>query len=206
MSLDTNIQQNEGILKLSVTKHMKISTKTTHSYTLLPGNAWINPQRKFLPLQWKALPTKPWNCNGHKDSSFDSFANIFMTYIETTTLSKTVFRTTVWKCHIHDIFSLWDMSKPDIEAFIEQASLHHPTIEFTAETFDTETVVLDTVVYKGTSFKEKSILDAKTQYILSKRKASCTHISPRVTLQMLKKNLSKEKPPQKQPLKKIIQI
>ena len=32
MSLDTNIQQNEGILKLSVTKHMKSSTKTTHSY------------------------------------------------------------------------------------------------------------------------------------------------------------------------------
>ena len=71
-----------------------------------------------------------------------------MTYIETTTLSKTVFRTTVWKCYIHDIFSLWDMSKPDIEAFIEQANLHHPTIEFTAETFDTETAFLDTVVYK----------------------------------------------------------
>ena len=64
----------------------------------------------------------------HKDSSFDSFANVFMTYIETTTLYKTVFRTTVWKCHIHDIFSLWDMSKPDIEAFIEEASLHHPTV------------------------------------------------------------------------------
>ena len=26
------------------------------------------------------------------------------------------------------------MSKPGIEAFIEQANLHHPTIEFTAET------------------------------------------------------------------------
>ena len=39
MSLDTNIQQNEGILKLSVTTHMKISTKITHSYTLLAGNA-----------------------------------------------------------------------------------------------------------------------------------------------------------------------
>ena len=39
MSLDTNIQQNEGILKLSVTKHMKISPKKTHSYTLLAGNA-----------------------------------------------------------------------------------------------------------------------------------------------------------------------
>ena len=85
----------------------------------------IDPQRKFLPLQWKALPTKPWNCNGHKESRFDSFATIFMTYIETTTLSKTVFRTTVWKCYMHDIFALWDMSKPDIEAFMEQANLHH---------------------------------------------------------------------------------
>ena len=52
------------------------------------------------------------------------------------------------------------MSKPDIEAFIEQANLHHPTIEFTAETFDTETAFLDTVVYKRARFKEKSILDA----------------------------------------------
>ena len=86
-----------------------------------------------------------------------------MTYIETTNLSKTVFRTTVWKCHIHDILSLLEMSKPDIE-FIEQASLHHLTIEFTTETFDTEIAFLDTVVYKGTRFKEKSILDAKTHF------------------------------------------
>ena len=47
------------------------------------------------------------------------------------------------------------MSKPDIEAFFEQANLHHPTTEFTAETFDTETAFLDTVVYKGTRSKEK---------------------------------------------------
>ena len=130
-----------------------------------------------------------------QNSSFDSLANLLMTYIETTTLSKTVFRTTVWKYYINDIFSLWDMSKPDIEAFIEQANLHHPTTEFTAETFDTETAFLDTVVYKGTRFKEKSILDAKTH--LNKRKPSCKHISPRVTLQMLKKDLSKEKPCQR---------
>ena len=70
--------------------------------------------------------------------------------------------TKVWK--IHDIFSLWDMSKPDIKAFIEQANLHHPTTEFTAETFDTESAFLDTVVYKGTRFKEKPILDAKTHF------------------------------------------
>ena len=85
------------------------------------------------------------------------------------------------------------MSKPDIEAFIEQATLHHLTIEFTAETLDTETAFLDTVVNKRARFKEKSILDAKTQFSHT-RKPSCTHISPRVTLQMLKKGLSKGKP------------
>ena len=59
-------------------------------------------------------------------------------------------------------FSLRDISKSDIEASIEQANLHHPTIKFTAETSDTETVFLDTVVYKGSRFKEQSILDAKS--------------------------------------------
>ena len=61
-------------------------------------------------------------------------------------------------------FSLWDIRKPDIEAFIEHANLHHPNIEFMAETFDTETAFLDTVIYKGTRFKKKSILDAKTHF------------------------------------------
>ena len=56
------------------------------------------------------------------------------------------------------------MSKPDIKALIEQANVHHPTVELTAETFDTKTAFLDTVVYKGTRFKERSILDAKTYY------------------------------------------
>ena len=93
-----------------------------------------------------------------------SFANIFMAHIETTILSRAVIKPTVWKRYIDDIFSLWDISKPDIEAFIEQANLHLPTIKFTAEISDTETVVLDTIVYKGTRFKEKSILDVKTHF------------------------------------------
>ena len=43
-------------------------------------------------------------------------------------------------------FSLWDIGKPDIEAFIKQEKLHHPTIKFKAETSDTEIVFLGTVV------------------------------------------------------------
>ena len=61
-----------------------------------------------------------------------SFANIFMAHIETKILSKIVFTPTVWKRYIDDIFSLRDISKPDIEAFIEQANLRHPTIKLTA--------------------------------------------------------------------------
>ena len=98
------------------------------------------------------------------------------------------------------MFSLSDIT--DIAAFTEQANLHHPTIKFTTETFDTETVFLDTVVYKGTRFKEKSILDATTHF---KQTETFLHTH--------KKDLSKEKPwefyektPQKQPLRKIIQI
>ena len=83
-------------------------------------------------------------------------------------------------------FSLWDISKPDNEAFIEQANLHHPTIKFTAETSDTETVFLAKVVYKGTRFKEKSILDAKTHF---KQMETFLHT--------IKKDLSKKNPSKK---------
>ena len=51
-------------------------------------------------------------------------------------------------------YGTW-VNHADMEAFIEQAKSHHPTIELTAETFDTETAFLDTVLYKGTRFKEK---------------------------------------------------
>ena len=39
-----------------------------------------------------------------------SFSNIFMAHIETTILSRTVFKLTVWKRYIDDIFFLWDIS------------------------------------------------------------------------------------------------
>ena len=98
-------------------------------------------------------------------------------------------------------------SKPSLN---KQTYITQLTIEFMAKTFDTETAFLDTVVNRGTRFKEKSILDAKTHFKQTEA-ISCTHISPRVTLQMLKKDLLKkpwesyEKTPQKQPLRKIIQ-
>ena len=116
-----------------------------------------------------------------------SFANIFTAHIETAILSKSIFKPTVWKCYIDNVFTLWDISKPDIETFIKQANLHHPTIKFTTEIFDTETVFSDTIIYKSTRFNEESILDVETH--LKKWKPSSTHISPLVTHQVLKEDL-----------------
>ena len=70
-------------------------------------------------------------------------------------LRKAVSKPIVWKCYIDYVFSLWDMSKPDIATSIEQANLHHPTIKLTAEISATETMLLDTIVYKGTRCKDQ---------------------------------------------------
>ena len=63
-----------------------------------------------------------------------AFANIFMANIETQILSNSVTKPKIWKRYIDDIFTLWDVSKPDIDKFIEHANSHHPTIKFTATT------------------------------------------------------------------------
>ena len=79
----------------------------------------------------------------------------------------------------------------------------HPTIKFTAKTSDTETVFLDTVIYKGTRFKEKYILDAKTHF---KQTETFLHTHTKKDLSKEKPGESHEKTPQKQPFRKIIQI
>jgi len=51
-----------------------------------------------------------------------------------------------------------------VDRFIQQANAFHPTIKFTAEISKNEITLLDTVVFKGERFTEKSILDIKTHY------------------------------------------
>ena len=81
-----------------------------------------------------------------------------MTKIHTTFVSNlSRLKPTVWKRYIADVFSLWDIGKADIETFIEEANIHRPTIKFTAEISYTETVFLDTIVYKDMRFKDQSI-------------------------------------------------
>ena len=63
-----------------------------------------------------------------------------------------------------DFFSLWDCNRKDVELFIKEANNFHPTIKFTPEISENEITFLDTTVFKGERFTEKSILDTKTHY------------------------------------------
>ena len=83
---------------------MKNSTKQpTCSYTL-PGRSWILrliPEENSLQFNGKLyLQTHGIAI----DTKTVSFANIFMEYIETQSLRKNVFKSTVWKRHKDDIF------------------------------------------------------------------------------------------------------
>ena len=155
-SLYTNIPQNEGIdtvCKAYENFYKESPPIPTHYLRemlrlILKENSFQFCGKHYLQIHGTAMGTK----------MAVSFANIFMAKIETEILSKSVFKPTVWKRYIDDIFSLWDISKADIETFIKQANSHHPTIKFTADISDTETVFLYRVVYKGNRFKEQSSL------------------------------------------------
>ena len=81
-----------------------------------------------------------------------SFANIFIAFIETQILSKTVFQqfgnTTYFRRHV---FSLRGTSRSDTVAeFLRTSKLTSPTIKFPAEISDTETVFRHGCLHKGT--------------------------------------------------------
>ena len=62
-----------------------------------------------------------------------SFANIFMSAVETEIISLSNTKPLQWKTYIDDIFSLWIVEKKEIEELIVLANGQHPTIKFTAE-------------------------------------------------------------------------
>ena len=62
-----------------------------------------------------------------------AFANIFMPNIEKEILRQSTYKPLVWKRFIDDVFSLWNITKDEVDDFIEQTNKFHPTIKFTAE-------------------------------------------------------------------------
>ena len=77
-----------------------------------------------------------------------AFANISMAKIEREILRLSYKKPLVWKRFIDDVLSLWNISRDEVNAFIEQADRLHPTIKFTTEISETEITFLDMYVYK----------------------------------------------------------
>jgi len=115
---------------------------------ILKENSFHFNGRNYLQTQGTARSTK----------MAVSFANIFMAAVETENINRSHLKPLTWKRFIDDVFSLWNITKEEINTFIELENNYYPTIKSTAETSDTETTFLDTCVYKGERFKE-SILD-----------------------------------------------
>ena len=62
-----------------------------------------------------------------------AFADIFMVNIEKEILRQSTHTPLVWKRFIDDVFSLWNITKDEVDDFIEQTNKFHPTIKVTAE-------------------------------------------------------------------------
>ena len=108
-----------------------------------------------------------------------SFANIFMAEIETNLIQQSNTKPREWKRYIDDVFSLWYCNRKDVELFIKEANNFHPTIKFTAEISENEITFLDTKVFKGERFTEKSI----SKPTISRLKPFNIPTLPRATLQ-----------------------
>ncbi len=93
-----------------------------------------------------------------------SFANIFMTDLETTFMANETTTPTHWFRYIDDIFLTWTQDRTTLDSFMNRLNNHHCDIKFTWTTSDTETTFLDVDLYKGKRFQEDGTLDTKTHY------------------------------------------
>lgn len=93
-----------------------------------------------------------------------SFANIFVTTVETEIINLIPNKPLIWKRYIDGIFSLRNIDRKAVPAFTNLANNFYPTVKCTADISDTEMTFLDTCVYKGERFAKESILDLHVHF------------------------------------------
>ena len=107
-SLNTNITQNEGIeIVCSAYEKLYEATHLFLHITWEKLNAWIIPKENSFQFNGKLYR----QTHGIAIDKTVSFANIFMEYIETQSLRENVFKSTVWKRHMGDIFPVGKVSQ-----------------------------------------------------------------------------------------------
>ena len=137
-SLYTNIPQEEGITTVCEAyeefyeENPPIPTRYLREMLslILQENSFQFNGKDYLQTHGTAMGTK----------MAVAFANIFMAKIEKEILRQSTTKPMFWKRFIDDVISMWKTSRDKTNSF-------HPTIKFTAEISETETIFLDTKVY-----------------------------------------------------------
>ncbi|XP_030834545.1 uncharacterized protein LOC115921322 [Strongylocentrotus purpuratus] len=81
-------------------------------------------------------------------------ANILMEHFETTALQTLSQRPSLWLRYVDDTFVIWPHSRPDLDHFLAHINQHHPSIKFTMETEQNNSIpFLDVLVTKSPSGK-----------------------------------------------------
>ena len=115
-SLYTNIPQEEGINTVCEAYESFYKNDTpipTHSLggllrLILQDNSFQFKGKNYLQTHGTAMGTK----------GAVSFANIFMSAVETEIINKSEIKPFEWKKYIDDVFSLWDTEREEIDQFI----------------------------------------------------------------------------------------
>ena len=93
-----------------------------------------------------------------------AYANLFMDQLETAFLEQQHLKPTIWKRFIDDIFCVWPHTRTELDRFLEELNLHHPTIKFTWEVSQEAVTFLDLDIYKGPQFEATAKLDTKLHF------------------------------------------
>ena len=81
-------------------------------------------------------------------------ANIFMEHFETTALQTLSQRPSLWLRYVDDTFVIWPHSRRELDHFLAHINQHHPSIKFTMETEQNNSIpFLDVLVTKSPSGK-----------------------------------------------------
>ena len=80
-----------------------------------------------------------------------TYANIFMTWLETNFMLNLTKKPFVYKRYLDDIFMIWPHSINDLDEFVSKFNNFHETIELTAEFSDSKINFLDVTVQRNNS-------------------------------------------------------
>ena len=145
-SLYTNIPNSEGIK--SIEKILNSSRNRTEKpsnesltklleLVLTRNNFQFNGEN-YLQIGGTAMGTKV----------APTYANLFMSRLETKILTDYAPKPSIWYRYIDDIFFIWEHGEKSLERWLEYINSYHNTIKFTAEWSKTEINFLDTTVKK----------------------------------------------------------